>query len=95
MGAWGDHNEAARCNSRLLVATYQGYPPGTRDTPFLHPILKRLIERGHALRIIFGPGVRQTRLPVSDKLVRRYPISEQQWSHSANPGHIRWTVRRR
>ena len=45
--------------------------PGDTDTPFLHPILKRLIERGHALRIIFGPGVRQTRLPVSDKLVRR------------------------
>ncbi len=54
----------------ILVATYQGYP-GDTDTPFLTPILTRLVERGHTLRIIFGPGVRQTRLPVSDKLVRR------------------------
>ena len=53
----------------ILVATYQGYP-GDTETPFLRPILTRLAERGHALRIIFGPGVRQTRLPVSDKLMR-------------------------
>ena len=59
-------------NSRatILVAAYQGYP-GDTETPFLRPILTRLAERGHTLRIIYGPGVRQTRLPVSDKLVRR------------------------
>ncbi len=54
----------------ILVATYQGYP-GDTETPFLTPIVRRLIERGHSLRILFGPGVRQTRLPVSDRLVRR------------------------
>ena len=54
----------------ILVATYQGYP-GDTDTPFLTPIVRRLIERGHTLRILLGPGVRQTRLPVSDRLVRR------------------------
>src|SRR6476619_3670315 len=54
----------------ILVAAYQGYP-GDTETPFLRPILTKLAERGHTLRIIFGPGVRQTRLPVSDKLVHR------------------------
>lgn len=54
----------------ILVAAYQGYP-GDTETPFLRPILTRLAECGHALRIMYGPGVRQTRLPVSDKLVRR------------------------
>jgi UDP:flavonoid glycosyltransferase YjiC (YdhE family) len=54
----------------ILVATYQGYP-GDTETPFLTPILTKLVERGHTLRIIFGSGVRQTRLPVSDKLVHR------------------------
>jgi UDP:flavonoid glycosyltransferase YjiC (YdhE family) len=56
--------------ARILVGTYQGYP-GDTETPFLRPILTKLIEHGHTLRIIFGPGVRQTRLPVSDRLLRR------------------------
>ena len=54
----------------ILVATYQAYP-GDTDTPFLTPVLKRLLERGHTLKIMLGPGVRQTRLPVSDSLERR------------------------
>jgi UDP:flavonoid glycosyltransferase YjiC (YdhE family) len=35
------------------------------------PILSRLAERGHVLRIIVGPGVRPTRLPVNDDLLHR------------------------
>jgi hypothetical protein len=57
--------------ANILVAMYQGYP-GDTETPFLMPILARLVDRGHRLRIIFGPGVRQTRLPVSDRLLRRF-----------------------
>ena len=53
----------------ILVAFYQGYPGDTIS--FLMPILSRLVERGHVLRIIFGPGVRQTRLPVNDRLLHR------------------------
>ena len=53
----------------ILVAFYQGYP-GT-DHPVLTPILAKLAERGHVLRIIVGPGVRPTRLPVNDGLLHR------------------------
>ena len=44
---------------------YQGYPGGS-DTPFYTPIFARLVERGHAVRVLIGPGVRETRLPVND-----------------------------
>ena len=54
----------------ILVATYQGYP-GDTDTPFLTPVLRKLIQRGHTLKIMLGQGVRQTRLPVSARLERR------------------------
>jgi MGT family glycosyltransferase len=54
----------------ILVATYQGYP-GDTETPFLTPILTRLVGRGHTLRIMFGSGVRQTRLSVSERLMRQ------------------------
>lgn len=56
-------------SATILVAFYQGYP-GT-DHPVVMPILSRLAERGHALRIIVGPGVRPTRLPVNNGLVHR------------------------
>jgi UDP:flavonoid glycosyltransferase YjiC (YdhE family) len=54
----------------ILVAMYQGYPGGS-DTPFYTPIFARLVERGHAVRILIGPGVRETRLPVSDLHLNR------------------------
>ena len=41
--------------ARILVATYQAYP-GDTDTPFLTPILTRLVERGHMLENYFRPG---------------------------------------
>jgi MGT family glycosyltransferase len=53
----------------ILVAFYQGYPG--IDHPVLMPILAKLAERGHVLRIIVGPGVRPTRLPVNDGLLHR------------------------
>ena len=54
----------------ILVTAYQGYP-GDSEVPFLTPTLRRLVERGHTLRIMLGPGVRDTRLPVSDAYARR------------------------
>lgn len=54
----------------ILVAMYQGYPGGS-DTPFYTPIFARLVERGHTVRILIGPGVRETRLPVSERHLQR------------------------
>lgn len=51
----------------ILAAMFQG----GGNVPLLTPILARLVERGHELRIIIGPGVRRSRLPVSDGLVNR------------------------
>ena len=45
--------------------------PGGNDTPSYTPIFARLVERGHAVRILIGPGVRETRLPVSDLHLQR------------------------
>ena len=51
----------------ILAAMFQG----GGNIPLLTPVLARLVERGHELRIIVGPGVRRSRLPVSDGLVNR------------------------
>lgn len=55
--------------ANILVAMYQGYVGDNHS--LLMPIVAGLADRGHALRIILGPGVRETRLPVNDGLVRR------------------------
>src|SRR4051794_25981439 len=65
-----DRSQTMKRPASILIATYQGYP-GDNDTPFIPPVLTRLVERGHAIRFILGPGVRQTRLPASDKVIRR------------------------
>lgn len=51
----------------ILAAMFQG----GGNIPLLTPVLARLVERGHELRIIVGPGVRRSRLPISDDLVSR------------------------
>jgi MGT family glycosyltransferase len=44
---------------------------GGGNIPLLMPVMDRLIERGHHLRIMAGPGVRPSRLPLSGSLVQR------------------------
>lgn len=50
--------------SRLLVAMFQG----GGNIPLLLPIVTRLVTRGHRVRFIVGPGVRASRLAVSEHL---------------------------
>jgi UDP:flavonoid glycosyltransferase YjiC (YdhE family) len=51
----------------ILAAIFQG----GGNIPLVMPVLARLVERGHHLRVIVGPGVRRSRVPVSDSLVQR------------------------
>lgn len=52
--------------SRLLVAMFQG----GGNIPLLLPIVARLAALGHHVRVMVGPGVRRSRLPVSEQLDR-------------------------
>lgn len=52
---------------RILAAMFQG----GGNIPLLMPIMARLVERGHTVRIIAGPGIRRSRLPVSAQFGRR------------------------
>ncbi len=51
----------------ILAAMFQG----GGNIPLLMPVMARLAARGHHLRILIGPGVRPSRLPVSEGLIRR------------------------
>jgi UDP:flavonoid glycosyltransferase YjiC (YdhE family) len=46
---------------RILFAMFQG----GGNIPLIMPVVTRLVERGHQVRIMAGSGVRQSRLPVS------------------------------
>jgi UDP:flavonoid glycosyltransferase YjiC (YdhE family) len=50
----------------LLVAMFQG----GGNIPQLLPIVARLVMLGHRVRVLVGPGVRRSRLPVSESLWR-------------------------
>jgi MGT family glycosyltransferase len=52
--------------SCFLVAMFQG----GGNVPLLLPIMTRLAALGHHVRFIVGPGVRRSRLPLSEPLVR-------------------------
>jgi UDP:flavonoid glycosyltransferase YjiC (YdhE family) len=52
--------------SRLLVAMFQG----GGNVPLLLPIVTRLATLGYRVRCMVGPGVRSSRLPISDQLCR-------------------------
>jgi hypothetical protein len=62
-----DVGEPKRGGARILAAMFQG----GGNIPLLMPVMGRLIERGHHLRIMAGPGVRLSKLPVSSGLVQR------------------------
>jgi MGT family glycosyltransferase len=54
-------------SARILVAMFQG----GGNIPLIMPVMARLVERGHAVRILAGPGVRHSRLQVSAGFVQR------------------------
>jgi UDP:flavonoid glycosyltransferase YjiC (YdhE family) len=52
---------------RIISAMFQG----GGNIPLLMPIMAHLVERGHAVKIIAGPGIRRSRLPVSAQFGQR------------------------
>jgi hypothetical protein len=48
----------------ILMTMFQG----GGNIPQLLPIVARLVARGHRVRVLVGPGVRRSRLPVSESL---------------------------
>src|ERR1700733_9722564 len=53
--------------ARVLGAMFRG----GGNVPLIMPIMARLVERGHSVRIMAGPGVRPSKLPISPDLLRR------------------------
>jgi MGT family glycosyltransferase len=53
--------------ARILAAMFQG----GGNIPLIMPVMARLVERGHAVRILAGPGVRHSRLQISAGFVQR------------------------
>jgi hypothetical protein len=51
---------------QILMAMFQG----GGNIPQLLPIVARLVARGHRVRVLVGPGVRRSRLPVSESLAQ-------------------------
>jgi hypothetical protein len=44
---------------------------GGGNIPLIMPVVTRLVARGHQVRIMAGPGVRQSRLPISPAFLHR------------------------
>ena len=57
--------------ARVLAALFQG----GGNIPLLMPVLEQLTTRGHLVRIMAGPSVRRSRLPVGADLERRIASS--------------------
>lgn len=45
--------------------------PDGGNIPLILPIAARLVARGHDVRVLVGPGVRASRLPISDRFLTR------------------------
>lgn len=58
-------------SARILAAMFQG----GGNIPLIMPVMDRLVERGHAVRILAGPGVRHSRLQISAGFVQRIAAS--------------------
>jgi UDP:flavonoid glycosyltransferase YjiC (YdhE family) len=54
-------------SARVLFAMFQG----GGNIPLIMPVVTRLVARGHQVRVMAGPGVRQSRLPVSTTFLQR------------------------
>jgi UDP:flavonoid glycosyltransferase YjiC (YdhE family) len=48
---------------------------GGGNIPLIMPVVTRLVARGHQVRIMAGPGVRHSRLPVSQAFLRRIGVA--------------------
>jgi len=57
--------------AQILAAMFQG----GGNIPLLMPVMAALVARGHHLRILAGPGVRPSRLPISESFTRRMAAS--------------------
>ena len=55
----------------MLFALFQG----GANIALIVPIVSRAVARGHAVRVLLGPGVWQSRLPVSEALRERITAS--------------------
>jgi UDP:flavonoid glycosyltransferase YjiC (YdhE family) len=53
--------------ARILFAMFQG----GGNVSLIMPVVARLVARGHRVRVLAGPGVRQSRLPVSTAFLDR------------------------
>ena len=75
--------------AHILAAMFQG----GGNIPLLMPVMARLVERGHILRILAGPGVRRSRLPISESLIRRSrrPV-QRSYNSGARPPSARRTA---
>jgi len=56
---------------RILGAMFQG----GGNIPLLMPVMARLVASGHTVRIMAGPGVRPSRLPINADFVRQISLS--------------------
>jgi UDP:flavonoid glycosyltransferase YjiC (YdhE family) len=54
-------------SAKFLVAMFQG----GGNIPLILPAVARLVARGHQVRVVAGPGVRSTRLPVNPTFLER------------------------
>ena len=57
--------------ARILAAMFQG----GGNIPLIMPVMARLVERGHAVRILAGPGVRHSRLQIGARFLQRIAAS--------------------
>jgi UDP:flavonoid glycosyltransferase YjiC (YdhE family) len=53
--------------TRILVAMFQG----GGNIPLITPVVAALVARGHKVRVLAGPGVRPSRIPINDRFLRR------------------------
>ncbi|MDB5380068.1 MAG: hypothetical protein JWR00_4514 [Rubritepida sp.] len=56
-----------RSRARILGAMFQG----GGNVSLILPVLAELAARGHAVRVVVGPGIRRSRLPVNADLLSR------------------------
>jgi MGT family glycosyltransferase len=52
---------------RFLFAMFQG----GGNIPLIMPIVARLVARGHLVRVLAGPGIRPSKMPISDGWMQR------------------------
>lgn len=67
--------------ARVLFAMFQG----GGNIPLIMPVVARLVARGHQVRVMAGPGVRHSRLPVSAAFLQRIGSAGATFVPFSNP----------